>query len=300
MPTLVLISDIHGNIEALEAVARDIESGPAPDEIVCLGDLIGYCPAPNEVIERLKALEENHTVRYTLGSHDAAALGHYQFVDLANHDDIVMLREAGLENEDAVIKEYFSAEKRRFVPVRTAARDAMRWTLDHLSDASAEFLRDRLVEVLEIEPGVIGVHGSPRDPLCEYVRDARIAQKCFESHAMDHVSLCFVGHTHLPAVWSVARIDAVEMAGSRVYMAPPNLDTSERVTLDRTERCCLVNVGAVGQPRDRDPRASYARYDRESHVFEHVRVEYDIDAAAARIREAGLAERLAERLYNGE
>ncbi len=141
MAMLILISDIHGNIDALEAVAKDIEAGPAPDEIICLGDIIGYCPAPNEVIARLASLEKSHTIRYNLGSHDAAALGHYQFVDLDNHDDVTMLREAGLDNEAAVVKEYFNPEKRRFVPVRGVARDAMAWTLDHISDESVDFLR---------------------------------------------------------------------------------------------------------------------------------------------------------------
>ncbi len=301
MSTLVLISDIHGNIDALEAVAKDIEAGPTPDEIVCLGDIIGYCPASNEVIARLAELEKDHTIRYNLGSHDAAALGHYRFVDLDNHDDVLLLREAGLGNEAAVVAEYFKPEERRFVPVRGVARDAMAWTLDHLSDESVEFLRERLKTVrIEIEPGVISVHASPRDPLCEYVRDSKMARKCFESHEMDGVSLCFVGHTHLPAVWSIARTDMVEMGGSRVCMTAPNVVFDDAVQLERADRYYLVNVGAVGQPRDHDPRACYARYCRETHTLEHVRVEYDIDAAAARVREAGLAERLAERLFSGE
>ncbi|MFH1731857.1 MAG: metallophosphoesterase [Planctomycetota bacterium] len=300
MGGLVLISDVHGNIDALEAVAADIEAGPAPDEIVCLGDLIGYCPASNEVIELLRSIEERYSIRYNLGSHDAAALGRYQFVDLTNDDDITMLRAAGLQNEAAVIEEYFKIAERRFVPVRTTARDSINWTLEHLSGEAVEFLRERLVETLEIEPGTISVHGSPRDQLCEYVRESKIARKVFESHEMDGVWLCFVGHTHLPVVWRIARKNLLEMAGSRVCMGQPEVDRSKRVELDRADFCYIVNVGAVGQPRDRDPRACYARYSPDEHVVEHIRVEYDIDAAAARVREAGFAERIAERLYQGE
>ena len=300
MGVCVLISDIHGNIDALEAVVRDIESGPAVDEIICLGDLIGYCAAPNEVIERLAALEARHAIRYNLGSHDAAALGRYRFVDMTNEDDLAALREAGLEDEKAVLADYFDVANRRFVPVRSAARESMRWTLEHLSEASVAFLRERLVERLDIEPGVISVHGSPRDPLCEYLRDSKAARKCFESPVMDGVSLCFVGHTHLPVVWRIARKDLLEMGGNRLCMARPELDSREQVELDRTEFCYIVNIGAVGQPRDRDPRACYARYDRAGHTLEHVRVEYDLDAAATRVREAGLDERLAERLHKGE
>ena len=300
MGGLVLISDIHGNIDALEAVVADIDAGPPPGEIVCLGDLIGYCPASNEVIELLRSLEERYSIRYNLGSHDAAALGRYQFVDLANDDDITTLRAAGLENEAAVIEEYFKIAERRFVPVRTTARDSINWTLERLSGEAVEFLRERLAETLEIEPGMISVHGSPRDPLCEYVRDSKTARKVFESHEMDGVWLCFVGHTHLPVVWRIERKDLLEMAGSRVCMAQPEVDHSERVELDRADFRYIVNVGAVGQPRDRDPRACYARYSSDEHVIEHIRVEYDIDAAAARVREAGFAERIAERLYQGE
>lgn len=300
MTTYALISDIHGNIDALRAVAEHIDSGPEIDKIICLGDVIGYCPGVNEVVALLASMEERHEIRYNLGSHDGAALGLYQFVDLNSETDMFVLREAGLEDDRAVVEEFFNTKERRFVPVRASARDAMNWTLEHMSDEAKTFLEKRLEPRIDVEPGVISVHGSPRDPPCEYVRDHRFARRCFESPEMGEVWLCFVGHTHVPVVWRMDRADIVDMAGNRVCMTQPKADFSERVELDRATSCYIANVGSVGQPRDRDPRACYARFASDETLLEHVRVEYDIDAAAARIKEAGFPERLAERLYKGE
>jgi diadenosine tetraphosphatase ApaH/serine/threonine PP2A family protein phosphatase len=299
MPSCALISDIHGNIDALDAVLEDIEGGPAVDTVVCLGDIIGYCPGVNEVIDRLRELGERTTVRYNLGSHDGAALGEYQFVDLQSETDAAMLRAAGLHSDEAVASEYLDAKRRRFVPVRAEARDAMQWTLEHLSEASLQFLMERLEPVVTLEPGIISVHGSPRDPLCEYVRDDRAAQGCFESPEMAGIWICFVGHTHLPVVWRMPKSQTVEIGSSRVCLKPPIPDFGERFTL-RRDATYLINIGSVGQPRDRDPRAAYARFNSTANSFEHVRVEYDVERAMARVREAGLAERLAERLKEGK
>jgi len=300
LATYALISDVHGNIDALRAVVESIESGPGVDEIVCLGDVIGYCPASNEVIELLGSLEARYPVRHNLGSHDGAALGEYQFVDISNAEDSERLLAAGVEDEEQLVAQYFNPEVRQFVPVRAEARDAMQWTLERLTPESLEFMRSRMEPRVEIEPGVISVHGSPRDPACEYVRDAKVARKCFESDTMQGVWLCFVGHTHLPVVWKMASVDVVEVAGSRVCVSPPRPDFSERVELFHTSTRYIINVGSVGQPRDRNAKACYGRFSSGEGVFEHVRVAYDIEAAAARIREAGLAERLAERLHKGE
>lgn len=299
MAVIALISDIHGNIDALRAVVEAIRSDRDISEIVCLGDIIGYCPGVNEVIELLGSLEDEYAVRYNLGSHDGAALDLYQFIDLTNDTDAETLRSAGLADEKAVVTDYLDPETRRFVPVRPDARDAMKWTLEHLSDGAREFLRERLKPVVEIGPGIISVHGSPRDTACEYVRDARFARKCIESTKMDGVWLCFVGHTHLPLVWRIKRGSIAEVAGRRVCLSPPKPDFSERVQLDRAAELVIANVGSVGQPRDRDPRACHARFSVETSAFEHVRTEYDVDAAVARIREAGFSERLAERLFRG-
>jgi diadenosine tetraphosphatase ApaH/serine/threonine PP2A family protein phosphatase len=298
--TYALITDIHGNVDAMMAVAESIRAAGDVDEIICLGDIIGYCPAVNETIDLLEELSGEYPIRYNLGSHDSAALGHYRFVDLTNDDDSKLLKEAGLETEEQIIEEYFDAEKRRFVPVRPEARDAMQWTLEHLSEAALAFLKEKLVLRIKLEPGVISVHGSPRDPACEYVRDQRFAQRCFESPEMNDVWLCFVGHTHLPVIWRMSRAEIVEMAGSKVCLSPPKPDFAEGVELRRSTCNYIINVGSVGQPRDRDPRATYGRFDSSTHRFEHVRVMYDLDAAAQRIRDAGLAERLAERLYQGQ
>ena len=90
------------------------------------------------------------------------------------------------------------------------------------------------------------------------------------------------------------------MAGRRVCMAPPKPVYMLRMDLQRESALYIANVGSVGQPRNRDPRACYMRFAPDERLLEHVFVEYDVAAAAARIREAGLSERLAERLRKGE
>ncbi len=300
MARYALISDIHGNIDALDAVLRDMDAGPPVDVVLCLGDIIGYCPGVNEVIERLLALERQRPVRYNLGSHDSAALGRYEFIDLASETDAATLRAAGIHDERALVEEYLDADRRRFIPVRAEAREAMRWTIEHLSAESRQFLEQRLEPRIEVEPGIISVHGSPRDPECEYVRDAKFALRVFESREMDGVWLCFVGHTHLPVVWRVLRSQMVSMGSARVCMSLPAADLSARIEMDRSAACYIANVGSIGQPRDADPRAGYARFSLDDGVFEHVRVAYDIETAVGRIRAAGFSERLIERLRSGE
>lgn len=300
MAQYALISDIHGNIDALDAVLRDVDTGPPVDAVLCLGDIIGYCPGVNEVIERLFALEKRLPVRYNLGSHDGAALGRYEFVDLASGTDAATLRAAGINDERALVEEYLDIDRRRFIPVRAEARDAVRWTIEHLSPESRQFLEERLEPRIEVEPGIISVHGSPRDPECEYVRDSKFARRVFESSEMDGVWLCFVGHTHLPVVWRVLRSQIVSMGSSRVCLSLPAADLSDRVQMDRSAACYIANVGSVGQPRDADPRAGYARFSSDDGIFEHIRIAYDIEAAVGRIRAAGFSERLAERLRSGQ
>ena len=127
------------------------------------------------------------------------------------------------------------------------------------------------------------VHATPHRPRdYVYVRDAAGALEQFESHPF---RLAFYGHTHMPLVF---RDD-----GERVTLTmKPNIE------LSRSDRH-FCNVGSVGQPRDQDPRACYAIYDSVAHSIAFHRVEYDVEAASARIVAAGLPEQLGSRLLVG-
>ncbi|MFM7231711.1 MAG: metallophosphoesterase family protein [bacterium] len=237
-----LLSDVHGNLEALDAVLADLATRGVTD-VACLGDFVGYGASPNECVERLRG----RVAVALLGNHDAAACD--------------------------------PAEADSFTP---AAATAAHWTAGVLAPAHREWLRG--LSRRAHWHGALLVHASPADTgSWPYVVDAYDAQVAFD--ACDD-ALVFAGHSHLPVVF--------ERAGSALPTA-----THEALVRLRPDRRHLVVVPSVGQPRDHDPRAGYALWDDAACTVESVRVAYDVDAAQARIRSAGLPPRLADRLSHG-
>ena len=165
-----------------------------------------------------------------------------------------------------------------------AARAAALWTHDQLT---AEMITD-----LSHRPGrldvddVVIAHGSPRDPFHEYVLDEVTAMKNLEHVATE---LCLVGHSHVAFA-------AIIRPGGKLPAISPLLAGEE---LDLGVGRILANPGSVGQPRDGDPRAAYAILDTERGVLTPRRVPYDIPAVQARMRAAGLPDRLVARLEVG-
>lgn len=239
---VLVISDIHANLTALEAV---LEAAGEVDAVWCLGDLVGYGPDPNECIERVRWLPN---LTCLIGNHDAAALGQID-VDAFNAD----------------------------------ARTSILWLQRVLTPANQEFLR-ALPEKVVIG-SVTLAHGSPRNPVWEYILDTRVARVNFEFFETPY---CFVGHSHLPVLY--------QFPDSRpeIQLTIPEENQSIKL-VSRT----IINPGSVGQPRDRDPRAAYAIYDTETEIWEQHRVPYDIAAVQQRIHDAGLPERHAMRLAEG-
>lgn len=166
-----------------------------------------------------------------------------------------------------------------------AAGAALRWTHRELGESGrAELARLQPVD-LGSDGAVPLYHASARDPVWEYVTHPR------QAHALlleQTVPLSLHGHTHVPAVW---RRSATAVAD---VLIPTDGDV---VTLG--EDRLLVNPGAVGQPRDADPRAAWALYDPGAGTIEFRRTEYDIAGAQAAIRAAGLPDILARRLTEG-
>lgn len=164
------------------------------------------------------------------------------------------------------------------------AAEANRWTATQLDQDRKQFLgRQPLKE--EIEEFTI-VHGSPRDPVWEYVVSVRAA---FASFNHFDTYWCLVGHSHIPFV---CRLDAER----GVVFVNPRFGHP----LELGEERLIVNPGSVGQPRDGDPRAAYAVYDAQAETLTHFRVEYDVVATQRKMREHGLPEFLAERLAHGQ
>jgi predicted phosphodiesterase len=241
MKTLV-ISDIHANLTALEAVLADAED---VDAVWCLGDVVGYGPDPNECVERVRNLPN---LVCLLGNHDAAMIGE---VDVAS----------------------FNLE----------ARISVGWTKSVLAPSAWKFLKER-PKITEAE-GQTLTHGSPRHPVWEYLLDLQSVSENFEFFDTPY---CFVGHTHLPVIYF---LDAEHQMPR--YFIPED----ERSI--QLEPRAIINPGSVGQPRDRDPQASYTLFDTEAHTLEFHRVPYDIESVQARMRRAHLPQRHIDRLEIG-
>lgn len=165
------------------------------------------------------------------------------------------------------------------------ALTAAQWTSTRLTPANLRYVRDLPQGPVQIEPGVAICHGSPLDE-DTYVFSDVDAWEIFSNFPMP---VTFFGHTHIPSLFSlegrVLGVRALRGRTGTVYLQPGGR--------------YLVNPGSIGQPRDRDPRASYMTYDSERRIVRWHRVEYPIEEAQRRIRKAGLPGSLADRLALG-
>jgi predicted phosphodiesterase len=239
---VAVLSDIHSNLHALEAVLADIDRAGV-DQVWCLGDVVGYGPMPNECV----GIVRERADLCLCGNHDLASVGSLDTAEFSG--------EAGI---------------------------AARWTQATLGADEADWLRS--LEPLAKRPGVELFHGSPRDPVWEYVLTSQVALICIlETTA----PLLLVGHSHvaMAIAW-----DGEQLTGG---LAPDGTD--EELAGQRW----LINPGSVGQPRDGDPRAAWALIDPDARRATFRRVVYPIEETQAEIRERELPETLALRLAHG-
>jgi diadenosine tetraphosphatase ApaH/serine/threonine PP2A family protein phosphatase len=163
------------------------------------------------------------------------------------------------------------------------ARAAAEWTAAKLTPDHSRYLAG-LPLVLE-HAGATLVHSSPHSPAeWPYLVTAADGAAAFEAFT---TRLCFVGHSHLPAVWTLREDGGVGFQPG-----------GGRTTLAAGQRY-IVNVGSVGQPRDGDPAAAYALWDLDAGAVEVRRVAYDALEARRRIHAAGLPRLLGDRLLHG-
>lgn len=266
-PKTAILSDLHGNMPAIEAAVADARARGAR-RFVCCGDVVGYGAQPREaldVVMRLCVPGARHADGEELA--DGLCLK-------GNHEEALLT-----SPEDFNPKARAAIEWTHREVTAGGGREAGYAYWDFLGDLSAS----------STDEAAMFAHGSPRDPVREYMlpRDIRDEPKMranFEAMTRD---VCFVGHSHVPAVY---------YEDGRIYTPK---DTEGPYDLDLGPgRRAIVNVGSVGQPRDGDPRLSYVLFDGRSVQF--VRVEYDVEEAAARIRAVpDLPEYLAERLFLG-
>jgi len=216
------------------------------DAVWCLGDVVGYGPDPNACVE---LLSEQPNLLCVLGNHDVAALGRMPL-------------------------ESFNGD----------ARQALVWQERVLSASSMTFLESLPQDAQTVENATL-VHGSPRDPVWEYVLNTLTARLNFSAYETD---FCFIGHTHVQSIFQM------DEKKDRVSINIPPVGTPIQLS-----GRAILNPGSVGQPRDRDPRAAYGIFNTKTSVWEAQRVEYDIESVQARIRESKLPEKHALRLAEG-
>ncbi len=238
---LAIISDIHSNTEALTAVLEDIRKQKV-ERIICLGDVVGYGPEPNVCLDLVRG---------------AAAV-----TLMGNHDYAVM-----------------------YEPIKfnLGAEAACYWTRQNIEDDADVAGRNGRIEFLGVLPvkhtinsedpdlgEMVFVHGSPRRPVNEYVFPDDIYNSPGKLQGLfdrfDH--LCFVGHTHVPGVF----LDTPD------FYSPDELNGVFEISPTRK---AMINVGSVGQPRDRDWRASYVVVEPEAVRF--IRVPYDVDKTVEKV-----------------
>lgn len=228
MKKIGVIADPHANLSALEAVLDDM---PSVDRIICAGDLVGYGPQPNEVLELARA-EGVHSI-------------------LGNHDH-------------AVVSEKFGS-------LSDLAAKVARWTREELTEENLNFLKG-LPEKSEIEEEgykIFMAHGTPRNPLKEYLYLGSSNRTLVRMTQGTDADVIVLGHTH--------------------------------VSLERTiQGKLLINPGAVGQPRDRNPKASYMvlKLGRKKDLIQN-RISYDIEKTVQKIKDLELPEKFATRLHFG-
>jgi predicted phosphodiesterase len=252
----LVMSDLHGNREALEAVLRDAaDVAGGYDRAVCCGDLCDYGPDSAYAIDWAR-------------TQSAAGIR-------GNHDRIC----SGLDNMDD------------FTPL---AQAAAAWTMEHLSAPDRNYLRELPRGPKPVDDALVLVHGAPYDE-DEYVTNVMEAGVVFGRLAgTEHVELPhFYGHTHLQG--------AFVRAGGRIrQIARPGAAQMEtRIALE-PGAAYLINPGAVGQPRDGDPRAAYAIFDTMEREVTLRRTPYDLAVTQRKIEAAGLPSRLATRLASGK
>jgi diadenosine tetraphosphatase ApaH/serine/threonine PP2A family protein phosphatase len=236
-----ILSDVHGNLESLEVALSLLAE---TDRVLCLGDVVGYGPNPNECVARI----HERAFACVLGNHDVAAVDDY-----------------GLE--------YFNP----------AAREAIEWTQQRLTDENAAWLRGLDYELRT--PGFLLVHGAPVNYFAYIVDNVTAA----EAFGATDAPIVFVGHSH------VAEYYAQSPEGRITHR---HMQHGGSLTLEPQARY-IINVGSVGQPRDANPEACFVTYDDEARTVEWHRYPYAVARVQEKIVEAHLPRRLADRLQVG-
>ena len=268
---IAILSCIHGNIAALEAVWDDLLDQNV-DQLYCLGDLVGYGPFPNEVVRFVK----QNNIPTVLGCWDEGI---------------------GMEREDCGCK---------FITEEDAEHGhaAFEWTRSKITKANRKFLSDLYFgqRVTDTAAGtLLLVHGSPRNT-GEYLMESTHDLILFERAAAGNCDVLICGHTHVPFVRKIEgklRVtaelgvkDAIQKDLGIVKTTAPR-EVSLKPKL-------LINAGSVGEPRHGGVEATYVIFNTKTKAVEIRGVPYDVGATVKALKKSGLPEAFASRLLRGE
>ena len=266
---LGILSCIHGNLEALDSVLTDLRAREI-DSLICLGDLVGYGPFPNEVAAKIRALG----VPTVLGCWDEGIAE---------------------ENENCGCT-YISQEEGQLGAM------AFLWTTLHVSEETKSYLGTLPMSLaFDLPCGrLVAVHGSPAST-SEYLMESTHELVLFERAASAGCDILVCGHTHVPYVKQVAgtlEVRAETTIKDRIYRA--RYGDPEAPRLVTLAPKTIVNAGSVGEPRHGGLAATYAILDTHSGDVELCEVAYDVDKTVHAMRAREVPEAFAERLLRGQ
>lgn len=266
---LAILSCVHGNLEALESVLVDLRRREV-DGLICLGDLVGYGPYPDEVAARIQALK----VPTVLGCWD----------------------EGIAQDNESCGCSFISAEEGQLGAM------AFWWTALHVSEVTKGYLGSLPVAMsFDLPCGrLVAVHGSPSST-SEYLMESTHELVLFERAARAGCDILVCGHTHVPFVKQVAgtlEVRAETSLKDRHYRAQfGSLEESRPVSLSPKT---IINAGSVGEPRDGGRASTYAILDTASGDVELCSVDYDVEKTAHAMRAREIPETFVQRLLRGQ
>jgi len=300
----LIISDIHSNLEALAAVFSELyKQNEHIDQVLMLGDIVGYGVNPNECCTIVKFLKSG---KPALKKEIQTII---QNIDIDATD------------KENIIKYIFSLGKKATViagnhdqrvigqlntVMASSAGISINWTKKIIHNDNVRFLKSLLLNEKLLEFKIELVHSTSNRPQ-DYVY---VMNSILLNYSLLHSKITFAGHTHKPAAYLYTKHKRDVSAS--VFIPADSFDKklmlAERESAERLETFDVsikpgqryyINPGSVGQPRDGIPMASYKIYDTETKKVYMEKAEYDREGVRKKILEAGLPFDLANRILTG-
>jgi len=303
----IILSDIHGNVDALLAVIKEIAEKESPiDNLLIAGDIVGYGASPNECCEVIRYLMYG---RKKIALENIKRITAQPYFDSSQRDTLLnatlLLEKKGIAIGGNHDKEA-AGEPSLTSEMNPIAKTAIDWTKGILTKENLKFLRCLSLRMKFSKEGFEIVHSTPSYPRgYEYVRNASALK-----YTTLWSKITFGGHTHRPSAYIYTK--EIRTVNASVLIPADNYDmrlmliekesTNKVESFDidfRKEWKYYINVGSVGQPRDGNPHACYVVYDSASKHIELRRVPYNTEAASKKIVDAALPNELAQRVLKG-